>query len=79
MVNVQSMIQNLFQSETVINEIDSPSIDVVIMVAFNIYTNEKKLDNRWVVPYNMTFIKKYQVHINEEWYNRTVMKYLLKM
>ncbi|XP_062202425.1 uncharacterized protein LOC133904848 isoform X1 [Phragmites australis] len=37
------------------------------------------LDNRWVVPYNMTLLKKFQTHINVEFCNRThVLKYLFK-
>ena len=37
------------------------------------------LDNRWVVPYNMVVLKRFQGHINVEWCNKTqVMKYLFK-
>lgn len=37
------------------------------------------LDNRWVVPYNMTLLKKFQAHINVDFCNRThVLKYLFK-
>ena len=44
-----------------------------------IYKNGKSLENRWVVPYNMALLKKYQAHINVEWCNKTqVMKYLFK-
>lgn len=28
-----------------------------------------RLDNRWVVPYNVFFLKKYNTHINVEWCN----------
>lgn len=38
-----------------------------------------RLDNRWVVPYNLKLLKKYQAHINTEWCNKTIfVKYLFK-
>lgn len=38
-----------------------------------------RLDNRWIVPYNTTLLKKYQAHINVEWCNKTIfVKYLFK-
>jgi hypothetical protein len=37
------------------------------------------LDNRWVVPYNITLLKKYQAHINIEYVNKSkLLKYLCK-
>ena len=38
-----------------------------------------RLDNAWVVPHNMFFLKKYQAHINVEWCNKGIfIKYLFK-
>lgn len=41
--------------------------------------NGCRLDNRWIVPYNMSILKKFQAHINVEWCNKTkILKYLFK-
>ncbi|KAM0832332.1 hypothetical protein ACQ4PT_064970 [Festuca glaucescens] len=41
--------------------------------------NKVNLDNRHVVPYNMTLLKIFQAHLNVEWCNKThVIKYLYK-
>ena len=41
--------------------------------------NGHRLDNRWIVPYNMALLKMFQAHINVEWCNKTnLLKYLFK-
>jgi hypothetical protein len=37
-----------------------------------------RLDNRWIVPHNIEFLKKYDTHINK-WCNKSIfIKYLFK-
>ena len=37
------------------------------------------LDNKWVVPHNLSLLKKYQAHINVEFVNKSrLLKYLCK-
>lgn len=44
-----------------------------------ILKNGVRVDNRWIVPYNMSLLKKFQAHINVEWCNKTnLLKYLFK-
>ena len=39
----------------------------------------RNLDNRWVVPYNIQVLKKFQAHINVEYVNKSkLLKYLCK-
>lgn len=41
--------------------------------------NNVEFDNRWVVPHNLSLLKKYQAHINVEACNQTyLIKYLFK-
>jgi len=47
----------------------------------NIYIrrDNHNLDNRWVVPYNLNLLKKYQANINVEYVNKSkLLKYLCK-
>jgi len=67
-----------YQDETLVNE-----------NGFSVYRRRKndlfvgkgghRLDNSWIVPYNMGPLKKYQAHIIVEWRNKsTFIKYLFK-
>jgi hypothetical protein len=68
----------LFQTETVVDTNGFAVYRRVSNARFVIKSNTK-LDNRWIVPYNMTLLKKYQAHINVEWCNKSIfIKYLFK-
>ncbi|XP_020113189.1 uncharacterized protein LOC109727463 [Ananas comosus] len=67
-----------FKSETVINDDGYPIYkrrnDHRVAIK-----NGIELDNRFVVPYNLTLVNKYQAHINVEWCNKSrLIKYLFK-
>ena len=67
-----------FQDETSLDESSFPIYRRRKNGRF-IVKNKTRLDNRHVVPYNMSLLKKYQAHLNVEWCNKThVIKYLYK-
>ena len=69
-----------FNSETMVDEMGfpvyrrRPSANFVLRKKGTL-----RLDNQWVVPYNMKLLKKFEAHINVEWCNKTnLLKYLFK-
>ncbi|KAM0885149.1 hypothetical protein ACQ4PT_030511 [Festuca glaucescens] len=67
-----------FQDETSVDEAGFPVYRRRNNCRF-VMKNKVKLDNRHVVPYNMTLLKIFQAHLNVEWCNKThVIKYLYK-
>lgn len=67
-----------FQAETSLDETGFPVYRRQDNNRF-VMKNKVRLDNRYVVPYNMALLKKYQAHLNVEWCNKThVIKYLYK-
>jgi hypothetical protein len=67
-----------FQDETSIDEFGFPVYRRRDNGRF-VMKNKVRLDNRHVVPYNMTLLKIFQAHLNVEWCNKThVIKYLYK-
>jgi hypothetical protein len=61
-----------FNSETMVDEMGFPvyrrrkSANFVLRKKGTL-----RLNNQWVVPYNMKLLKKFQAHINVEWCNKT--------
>jgi hypothetical protein len=67
-----------FQQETILDK-DGFALYMRRDNGHRVFKNGKWLDNRWVVPYNLAMLKKYQGHMNVEWCNKAqVMKYLFK-
>ncbi|KAM0847424.1 hypothetical protein ACQ4PT_055022 [Festuca glaucescens] len=67
-----------FQQETILDK-DGFALYMRRDNGRRVFKNGKWLDNRWVVPYNLAMLKKYQGHMNVEWCNKAqVMKYLFK-
>ena len=67
-----------FQPETYIDESGFPVYKRPRNDCF-IMKNKTRLDNRYVIPYNMALLKIYQAHLNVQWCNKThVIKYLYK-
>ncbi|KAM0874511.1 hypothetical protein ACQ4PT_037356 [Festuca glaucescens] len=67
-----------FQDETSVDESGFPVYRRQNNGRF-VMKNKVRLDNRHVVPYNMTLLKIFQAHLNVEWCNKThVIKYLYK-
>ncbi|XP_050256589.1 uncharacterized protein LOC126702031 [Quercus robur] len=67
-----------FYSDTVIDE-DGYAIYRRRDNGMTVEKNGVMLDNRFVVPYNIDLLVKYQAHINVEWCNRSKsIKYLFK-
>jgi hypothetical protein len=68
----------LFQTEIVVGTNGFAVYKRASNARFVIKSNTR-LDNRWIVPYNTTLLKKYQAHINVEWCNKSIfIKYLFK-
>jgi hypothetical protein len=75
-INVRSTFQRNVNEDTMIDEDGYP---IYRRRGKMVEKNGVLLDNRFIVPYNIDLLVKYQAHINVEWCNRSKsIKYLSK-
>ena len=76
--NCTKHFPKFFVHETIIDDQGFPTYRRLEDSHF-VVKNGVQLDNRYVVPYNIDFLVKYQSHLNVEWCNRSkAIKYLFK-